>query len=384
MHVSSLILIFTMIFIVQISHEMSYVLHRPIAGGYVYFNCASEGLMSRAAYDAAVAYLGRILEKGDRDLETYFSTVDNARKLSAKIINAPEESVGLIRNTTEGVQIIKNSYPEIKNIIIYGKSFPCTEIPFTSDKRYSVDVMSQSPEKLEKDLKEYGRSIIFTDLVNFLTGEISDVNAIVDIASQNDSIVAVDAIQACGYLPINAETMKPDFLFTGTSKWLLGPQGCGFMYMDKKHLKRITSKCSGWLSLNYTDFGSFEHLPEPRNDASVIEAGTRNYLGIIIMEKNLQFLAQTGIEHIYRHNMEGIRIIIRQLELMGSVTQDSSNVKTPLVSLKCRNTRQLYDYLSSHDVTVSFRDNHVRFAYHIFNTEAEAEALVDILKGYRL
>lgn len=350
----------------------------------LYFNSASEGLITAEAYDAAVSYLQRVASEGDKDLDLYFSTIENARKYAADIINAHAEQIGFIRNTTEGVQIIKNSYPEIKNIIIYGRSFPCTEVPFIADKRYDVDVLSQSPEKLRQVLKENGRSIIFTDLVNFLTGELTDIDVITEIASVNDSIVAVDAIQACGYLPIDTDSMKPDFLFTGTSKWLLGPQGGGFMYIDRKHFKRMAAKCSGWLSLNYTDFGSFEHLPDPRNDASVIEAGTRNYIGLIIMEKNLQFLSETGIENIYKHNMTGIRALLSKLEMMGSVTQDSAHVKTPIVSLKCRNTKQLFNYLLKNNVAMSFRDNHVRFAYHIYNTIEEVERLKEILEKYKL
>ncbi|HAV92831.1 TPA: hypothetical protein DCW38_06590 [candidate division WOR-3 bacterium] len=66
------------------------------------------------------------------------------------------------------------------------------------------------------------------------------------------------------------------------------------------------------------------------------------------------------------------------------VAQESSNLKTPIISLRTRNIKHLYTYIAERGVIASLRENYIRFAFHIFNTIEEAESLVEILDDYKI
>ncbi|MGE3062781.1 MAG: aminotransferase class V-fold PLP-dependent enzyme [bacterium] len=350
----------------------------------LYFNSASSGVLTLNAVKEAKRYLDIMALCADVRIDEYFEILDKAREGAAGIIGAEKKSIGLISNTTTGIFIVRNTFPEIKNIVIYGHGFPCTLAPFLHDGRYRVEVVSKDMNLLNKMLSQINRSIVFVDLVDFLTGELIDIDELTEVVHNHNSIVAVDAIQGAGYLPLSMKDSPTDFLFAGTSKWLLGPQGAGFIYINEKHIEKSVFRNLGWLSLDYRDFDSFATLPEPRKDASGLESGTRNVIGAVMMKENLKFLNSVGIEEVYRHDLEGAEIIMKKAEMMGSVTQQSGSMNTPIVSLKTRNIHHLYNYLSEHNVQVSFRENYIRIAYHIFNTAEEAEKLVEILDQYKL
>jgi len=350
----------------------------------LYFNSASSGILTLNAIREAKRYLDIMSLCADLKLDEYFNLLDSARNECAKLIKAQKENIGLIQNTTVGVFIARNTFPEIKNIVIYGKGFPCTLAPFLYDTRYRIELVSKNIIHLQKILAEVKRSIVYVDLVDFLTGELVDIDRIAETVHNNNSILAVDGIQGMGYLPIRIEETGADFLFAGTSKWLLGPQGSGFIYINDKHIEKCIHRNMGWLSLDYKTFESFETLSEPRNDASAVESGTRNVIGILMMKENLKLLNSIGINEIYEHNLEGAKMIAKKAEIMGAVTQQSEMLKTPIVSLRTKNIKHLYKYLIDKGVIVSFRENYVRFAYHIFNTTNEAEKLVKILNEYKI
>ncbi len=355
-----------------------------IDNNILYFNSASSGILTKNAAEKAREYINIALTKADVSVEEYFETLKNTRENIAQLLNTNSENIGFLRNTTDGVYVIKNSFQDYRNIIIYGKSFPCTEIPFVYDKRYKLDVISKDMNLLENALKSFGKSILFIDYVNYLTGEMVDLHSIIKVARKYDCIIAIDAIQALGSIPVNIGELDIDFLFAGTSKWLLGPQGSGLIYINEKHFQRIVNKCSGWLSLDFSEFGNFTNLPEPRHNASAVESGTRNYLGILIMNENIKIINEIGIENIYKYNMKNIKSLLEQLEIMGSVSQGINKVNTPIVALKCRNVKLLYSFLIEKKVTVSYRDGFIRFSPHLYNTEKEIDKLKNILKSYKI
>lgn len=348
----------------------------------LYFNSASSGIPTKESVSKAQKLLEQLSFEGDVPLETYFSTIENCRKEIAKLINCKQNSIGLVQNTTSSVHIIKNGFSEIKKIIIYGKGFPCTLVPFQKDDRYSVEVITKNPNNLDRELSKYKKCLVFVDLVDYLTGEMVDLNVLLEIVHSRNSLIAVDAIQAAGSVPIDLEKTPVDFLFAGASKWLLGPQGIGFLYMDEQHIDRVVKRNCGWLSLDYKNFDSFENLPDYRINGSGIESGTRNFLGITMMGENLKFLNSIGKEEIYSHNLEGIKNIGHMLENFGFLSQNLIEIKTPIISFKTKKTKNFFNYLIEKNVRVSFRDGMVRFAFHIFNNENEIFRLKEIMDRF--
>ena len=53
-------------------------------------------------------------------------------------------------------------------------------------------------------------------------------------ARSSGGALVIDASQSLGALPIDIEGVKPDFVVTVGYKWLLGPYGMGYLYVDER------------------------------------------------------------------------------------------------------------------------------------------------------
>lgn len=85
-------------------------------------------------------------------------------------------------------------------------------------------------EKLPDLVKENTKGIIVTHASN-LTGNITDLEKIREVAERRNLLLVVDGSQTAGILPVDVQKQGIDvFCFTG-HKGLLGPQGTGGIYV---------------------------------------------------------------------------------------------------------------------------------------------------------
>ena len=67
--------------------------------------------------------------------------------------------------------------------------------------------------------------------VLYKTGEIQDVEAIVERAHEHGALVVLDAYQSVGTVPLDVTALGVDFAVGGSVKWLCGGPGAGWLYV---------------------------------------------------------------------------------------------------------------------------------------------------------
>ena len=67
--------------------------------------------------------------------------------------------------------------------------------------------------------------------VLFKTGEIQDVEAIVERAHEQGALVVLDAYQSVGTVPLDVTALGVDFAVGGSVKWLCGGPGAAWLYV---------------------------------------------------------------------------------------------------------------------------------------------------------
>ena len=73
--------------------------------------------------------------------------------------------------------------------------------------------------------------------VQMSTGEVADLDAILAARAAHDVLTLVDATQAAGWLPLDAERF--DFLVAAGYKWLISPRGTAWMTVAPERLDAI-------------------------------------------------------------------------------------------------------------------------------------------------
>ena len=109
----------------------------------------------------------------------------------------------------------------------------------------------------------------------------------------------VDAIQGLGAFPLDVQRAKIDALAADGHKWLLGPEGCGVLYVRRDLQDEIEPVEFGWTNVaKYFDYASRDMAL--RQDAGRYECGTLNTVGCYGLRAALDLILEAGVDRISR------------------------------------------------------------------------------------
>lgn len=247
-------------------------------------------------------------------------------------------------------------------------------------------------EDFEKEIKKNTKMIVCTHGSN-LTGNLTDIRRVGEIARSHGLLFVVDASQTAGVFPIHVEEMKIDVLcFTG-HKGLLGPQGTGGMYVREGVIIRpLKTGGSGVQTYSRT---------HPSQMPTALEAGTLNAHGLAGLDVALDYLKDTGIDVIRKKEQELMWYFYQKvLEIPGiKVYGDfDSQERCPMVSLNVKDygSSEVSDFLFTeygistrpgahcaplmHQAMGTEKQGAVRFSFSHYNTIEEIDIAVQVLK----
>ena len=141
-------------------------------------------------------------------------------------------------------------------------------------------------------------------------GTLQDIRAVKNLIG--DIPLMVDTAQTAGCFPIDVEKDGIDFLaFTG-HKGLLGPQGTGGFYLrEGLEVRPLKRGGTGTLS---------ESLDQPDFLPDALESGTQNNVGIAGLGAGVDFILETGVGTIQRHERDLTADLINGLRDLSGVT----------------------------------------------------------------
>src|SRR5678809_1470609 len=120
------------------------------------------------------------------------------------------------------------------------------------------------------------------------------------LARQHDALFVVDVIQALGVIPTNVEAEFVDVAAGAGHKWLLAPEGVGYLYISDRARERIQPTLVGWVSVpNPDDYLNFEQ--GWNRGALAWETGTGPTSLFYGLKASLQLLTETGVDRIARY-----------------------------------------------------------------------------------
>ena len=247
-------------------------------------------------------------------------------------------------------------------------------------------------DAIEAAIRANTKAIVCTHASN-LTGNLTDMQRMGELARRHGLILIVDASQTAGVIPIDVKQMHIDVLcFTG-HKSLLGPQGTGGLYVRTGlQLRPLKSGGSGVQTY------SKKH---PQQMPTALEAGTLNGHGIAGLDAALDYLKQTGMDEIREKEQtlmwqfyEGIRDI-SGVKIYGDFSQKN---RCPIVSFNIGDydsaevSDELYEgwEISTrpgghcaplmHEALGTVEQGAVRFSFSHYNTEQEVETAIEAVR----
>ena len=243
-----------------------------------------------------------------------------------------------------------------------------------------------------RSIRENTKAIVCTHGSN-LTGNPVDLDQVGTIAKEHGLLFIVDASQTAGVFPIDVQQMHIDILcFTG-HKGLLAPQGTGGMVVrEGLSLRPLKSGGSGVLTYSRS---------HPSQMPTALEAGTLNAHGIAGLGAAVEYLQETGIDHIRKTEQALMWEFYRQVQEIPGITiygDFSQPERCPIVTLNIRDydSSEVSDALFQnwgiatrpgahcaplrHEALGTVQQGAVRFSFCHYNTMDEINIAVSALR----
>ncbi|MFO0586272.1 MAG: aminotransferase class V-fold PLP-dependent enzyme [Polyangiaceae bacterium] len=287
----------------------------------VFANHAGISAPSIAVTEAATRVYADYERRGTTAFLTWLLQRNRTKEKLARLIGAPKAAdIALGQNTTRGVTDIALCIPWKKGdrVICFEGEFPSNvtpwqraaalfdvEVVFLSAAEYRAD-MASALDRLAREI-ERGARVVAVSAVQFQTGYRMPLAEMAKLAHARGAEVFVDAVQACGMTPIDVVAEDIDYLAAGSHKWMMGVEGCGFLYAKPECAAALRPAVAGWLShedgLGFL-FDGEGHLRYDRplkKSIDLIEGGNTNAAGFAALEASIDLILQLGVPSIFAH-----------------------------------------------------------------------------------
>lgn len=360
----------------------------PITKELIYVNHAGTGPMSIPARKAIEECAETYSRQAEFTLADYVSRLEAARTAVARLIGAQPEEITFTHSTSEGIYIALINVPlqEGDEILVMDEVFPAARyvvdynVPHLKKKYISFagrDIVQVVKENLTKRVR-----VVIIDFVQFLSGEMFDIKTLSHFLRENNIYFIVDGIQAIGAVEFNVRETEVDFFACGAAKWLFGPSGTGFLYINRRNFKQIKRFHTGWLGAEWQSFERFEAFPPLFEDARMFEQGTRNVMGISAFCENIKILLDYGLNNVSAQ-IQSLKEELRRIfkELGYEITTPEQGLQSGIITVRPKgDAKIIFEKLADKSVTISLRNNCLRFSPHFYNTLEEVEQIFGILK----
>ena len=359
----------------------------PITKKYVYLNHAAISPTPLSVYLEVNRYLINVMMRGtiavnDEESDDFY----HIREKIGKLINASPDEISLTPNTSYGINVVAHGI-DIKpgeNIVTNNIEFPATVYPFikvSKTRKIELRIVKVSPDTIEDDILSHvdkNTRLISISHVSFNTGVKVDVKKIVREARSVGAYVLLDVIQSAGATKVDVKELDVDFAVAGGYKWLMSPQGSGFLYVKKGLLE--DPPFYGWKSAsNFLEFNAerFELEKGPRR----FEIGTIDVAANLGLAKACEIITSHE-EEIYERVDSLSTHTIKLAKENGLEVITPEKKKAGIVVIKVKNPKKAADYLLKKNIIVSPRGDGVRISTHFYNTYDEIEKAIREIKNY--
>ncbi|MFF3646864.1 aminotransferase class V-fold PLP-dependent enzyme [Streptomyces sp. NPDC002564] len=334
-----------------------------------YLNTASCGLLPRRAV-TAVHRLATENAEGRPGGAGDFEAVDAARAAFARLVGVDPGRVATGGSVAVHAGLIAGSLPPGAEVLVPEGEFASIVNPF---------VLRGDLKMRYVPLAELAGAVTpTTALVSFSAvqsadGRTADLAAVRAAAAAHGARTLLDATQAAGWLPLDANAY--DYTLTGAFKWLLCPRGVSFLTVREEAQDSLAPLHGGWLAAADTWNSTYGPLDRLAPDARRFDEPTA-FLAYHGAAAALTLVEEVGVAAIHAHDTALAARYRRGLAALGHtpVPGDSPVVSVPGLADRAPG-------LTRAGILTSARAGHLRAAFHLYNTEADVDRLLDVLSA---
>ena len=337
--------------------------------------------------------------------EVATAAYENARVVIQRFLNArSEKEIVITRGTTEGINLVAQTWGRVNvregdEVLITAIEHHSNIVPWQmlcAEKGATLRVAPVNDEgevlveEYAKLLNEKTKIVAFGHASNAL-GTINPVRQMTQLAHDAGAVVIIDGAQGVPHLPIDVQEIGCDFYaFSGHKVY--GPTGIGALYGRESLLDAMPPWMGGGDMILSVTFEKTTYNALPYK----FEAGTPNIADTIGLAAALEYVASLGLDNIGSHEHDLLTYATERLQeidglrIIGTARQKASVISFTLEGVHPHDIGTILDQEG-----IAIRTGHhcaqplmMRFnvpatgraSFGLYNTRAEADALVDGLR----
>ncbi|MBG0782726.1 MAG: cysteine desulfurase [Bacteroidales bacterium] len=317
---------------------------------------------------------------------------------------AKSEEIIFTKGTTEAINLLAGSLAGFligmgDSVLVTGMEHHSNLVPWQQlcKRNHAKLLVAQLDDKGEVSLEQFGKLleqkpklVAITHISNAL-GTINPVKEMITMAHANDIPVLIDGAQSVAHMRVDVQDLDCDF-FAFSGHKMYGPMGVGVLYGKEKWLEQMPPWQFGGemvdqVSLQET---TFNQLPFK------FEAGTPNVAGVLGLGAAIDFLNQTGLEKIGKHEQQLLDLAIKKLQsVQGIRFIGNANNRAGVISFIVDGTHPTDIGILVDKMGVAVRTGHhcaqpvmtrfdvpgtVRASFALYNTAEEVEVFVSAVQ----
>jgi selenocysteine lyase/cysteine desulfurase len=334
-----------------------------------YLNTASTGLLPARTVEAMRTAVEAVAAGRPTDM---FADVEAARAAFGRLTGVPAHRVAAGASVAVYSGLIAASLPEGAEVLTAEEDFSSLVNPFHV--RRDLKVRAVPLERVAESVRP-GTALVAVSAAQSADGRIADLPAIGAAARRHGARTCVDASQAAGWLDLDADAH--DYVVSVGFKWLLCPRGVTFLVVPED-LGGLTPLFAGWVAGERPWDACYGPVEELAHSARRFDESPAlfSYAGA---RHSLALLEEIGVDAVRAHDLalaDRFRTGLRRLGHEPVAAPDSAIVSVPGLG-----GRQ--GELSRAGVEVSDRAGNLRAAFHLYNTPADVDRLLDALLTVR-
>jgi cysteine desulfurase/selenocysteine lyase len=358
----------------------------PVTRELIYLNHAAVAPLCKPAAEAMHHLADDAMLFGSSHYAQWLEAYDGLRQAAALLIGAHRDEIAQVKNTSEGIATVALGldWRPGDRIVGFQEEFPANFFPWKRLERQGVrtDWLSVADPLDRIDQACRGARLLAVSFVQFLSGHRANLEALGEICRRHNCLFFVDAIQGLGAFPIDVERAHIGALAADGHKWLLGPEGCGILYVRKDLQDSIEPIEFGWTNVtHFSDYASRDMTLRP--DAGRYECGTLNTIGCFGLRAAIEFILSVGIDRIAPHVQalgdriaEGVES--KGYQVLGDRTPTNG---AGIVSFRKEglDARRVVAQLKEQDIVAAPRQGWVRTSPHFYVAPADIDRLLEVL-----
>ena len=364
-----------------------------IPDSVTYFNCAYMSPLLKSVVAAGQAGVARKAQPWQVSPPDFFATSERARELFAVLIGATADDIASIPACSYGMAVAAANLPVQtgQTILVLEEQFPSNVYPWrqlAADNGATVVTVARggnagwTPRVLDAMTPQ--TALVALPHCHWTDGSLIDLEAVSRRCRELGAALVVDLTQSIGALPFDVGTIQPDFAVAAGYKWMMGPYSLGFMYVaprwqDGRPLEH------NWIARQGSeDFARLvNYRPDFQPGARRFDVGEgANFALMPMAVAALEQLLQWGVPEIAATLDARTRSIADRAAPLGLTSGDPALRAGHFLGLRFASgiPDGLLQRLAAEQVYVSVRGDSMRVTPHLYNSDADVDRLIDVLK----